>query len=503
MEDNNQFITKLKTGIEGFDKLTEGGLPKNRTTLVTGTAGSGKTVLAAQFLAEGILRYEENGVFVTFEESPEDIKKNMLSFDWDIKNWEVENKLAFVDGSPELNDEVLVVGNFDLGALLARIEYAVKKVNAKRLSVDSLGAIFTQFTDSATVRRELFRITSSLRKMGVTSLLTAERVDEYGGIARYGVEEFVTDNVIILRNVLEEENRRRTIEVLKFRGTTHQNGESPFSIVPEEGFVVIPLFDYELKQSSTNIRISSGNNDLDHMCDGGFFRDSVILVSGATGTGKTLMVTEFMASGAARGEKCLLLAFEESREQLFRNATGWGYDFEKFEKKGSLLVHCAYPESEGLEDHMIRLRKIINNYQPTRVAVDSLSALERVSNLKSFREFVIGLTSFIKNQDITGLFTSTTPMLLGGTSVTEAHISTITDSIILLRYVEMFGEMKRGLTIIKMRGSSHDKLIREFKIDSSGMHIGKPFRNVGGILEGRLVHLSKNEIDRMDDLFQE
>lgn len=496
-------IAKLETRIPGFDLVSSGGLPKGRTTLISGSAGSAKTVLAVQFLAEGIRGNEENGVFITFEESPEDIRKNMMGFGWDLTQWETENRLAFVDASPQPGEEVYEVGSYDLGALLTRIEHAVQKVDAKRLAMDSLGAVFNRFTDSATIRNELFRISSALKQMGVTAIVTAERTQEYGDIARHGVEEFVADNVIILRNILEEEKRRRTIEILKFRGTSHQKGEYPFTILPGEGIVVIPLSAMQLKQKSSDIRITSGSSQLDEMCGGGFFRDSIVLVSGATGTGKTLMVTEFMAGGAKNNEKCLLFAFEESREQLFRNATGWGIDYERMEEEGKLKVVCEYPEVMGLEDHLIRMKSVIEQFQPTRLAVDSLSALERVSNMKGFREFVIGLTSFIKHQETAGLFTSTTPTLLGGTSITEAHISTITDSIILLRYVEMYGEMRRGLTVLKMRGSRHDKDIREFNIDAKGMHIGKPFRNITGILSGNPTNVPPSEMERISSLFQE
>ncbi len=503
---NNKYdlsICKLETGIEGFDLVSQGGLPTGRTALVSGTAGSGKTVFAAQFLAEGITKSDQAGVFVTFEESPDDIRRNMVSLGWDVPTWEGEDKWLFVDASPQMEDETIVVGSYDLGALLARIENAVRKVDAERVALDSLGAVFSRFDESSVIRTELFRISSALRRMGITAVMTAERTREYGDITRYGVEEFVADNVIILRNVLEGEKRRRTLEILKFRGTSHHKGEFPFTIIPNEGIVVIPLSSLELKQRSSYVRISSGNPALDEMCGGGFFRDSIILVSGATGTGKTLITTEFIAGGVKNEERCLLFAFEESREQLFRNATGWGRDFKQMEKEGKLKVVCKYPEVAGTEDHLIKMKSVIEEFKPNRVAIDSLSALERVSTVKGFREFVIGLTSFIKHQEIAGLFTSTTPTLLGGTSVTEAHISTITDSIILLRYVEMYGEMRRGVTVLKMRGSMHDKNIREFTIDDSGMHIGKPFRNISGILSGRPVHVeAEGEIDRLSDMFQ-
>jgi circadian clock protein KaiC len=495
-------IEKLPTGIKGFDVISNGGLPQGRTALVSGTAGSAKTVFAAQFLAEGIRSAGENGVFITFEESADDIRMNMLSLGWDIRGWEKAGKWAFVDASPQPGQEAAVVGAYDLGALLARVEHAINKIKAKRVSMDSLGAIFTQFQNTAIVRSELLRIATVLKKLKMTSVMTSERTDDYGEVARYGVEEFVADNVIILRNALEDEKRRRTVEILKFRGTSHHKGEYPFTIMPSEGIVVIPLSGIELKQKSSNVRISSGNKELDKMCGGGFFRDSIILLSGATGTGKTLMTTEFLAGGVNKGERSLLFAFEESREQLFRNASGWGINFEQMERDGRLKVVCTYPEVAGLEDHTIKMKSIIEEFKPNRIAIDSLSAVERVSTSKSFREFVIGITSFIKHQEIAGLFTATSPGLMGGTSITEEHISTLTDSIILLRYVELYGDMRRGLMVLKMRGSMHDKEIKEFSIDGQGLHLGKPFRQVTGILAGHLQHLPHGD-DRLGEMFKE
>ncbi len=494
-------IPKLPTGIPGFDLISNGGLPKGRPTLISGTAGSAKTVFACQFLMEGVQR-DEAGVFVTFEESAEDIRTNVKGFGWDIEQLEEDGKWTFVDAAPRPGQEMVVAGQYDLGALLARIDYAVKKHSATRVAMDSLGAIFSQFTDGATVRAELFRIAAAMKQMGVTTVVTAERTEEYGEIARFGIEEFVADNVIILRNALEDEKRRRTMEILKFRGASHQKGEFPFTVMTGQGIIIIPLSAMELQQQSTDLRIPSGCTALDDMCGGGFFRDSIILVSGATGTGKTLVTTEFLAAGAKRGERCLLFAFEESREQLKRNAIGWGVDFDRLEKEGLIRVICNYPESLGLEDHLICMKSEIKSYKPQRVAVDSLSALERVSTLKGFREFVIGLTSFIKDQETAGLFTATTASLMGGASITETHISTITDSIILLRYVEIFGEMRRGLTVLKMRGSMHDKAIREFTIDEKGMHIGKTFSQVTGIISGAPVYVAQSDVDRIDNMFE-
>lgn len=493
-------LAKEPTGIPGLDTITLGGLPKARTTLVTGTAGSAKTVFAAQFLAEGIRRGVP-GVFVSFEETPEDIRNNMRGLGWEIDAWEDEGKWAFVDASPR-PEETFIAGRYDLGALLVRIENAVERVGASRAAIDSIGAIFMQFSDTAVIRQVLLRINVAFKRLGVTAIMTAESVTDYGEVSRFGVEEFVADNVIILRNILEDEKRRRTIETLKFRGTSHQKGEYPFTVIPGEGIVVIPLSAMELKQGSTNVRIPSGNENLDEMCGGGFLRDSIVLVTGATGCGKTLMATEFMAGGAREGERCMLFAFEESREQLFRNANGWGVEFGQMERDGLLRIDCMYPEVASLEDHLVRMRRAIEEFEPDRIAVDSLSALERVSTVKSYREFVLGLTCSVKQLQVGALFTATTPSLLGGTSVTDAHISTITDAIILLRYVEVLGEMRRGVAVLKMRGSMHEKEIREFRIDAEGMHIGNAFRNVTGILSGSpQQYVPYGDLKRADRMF--
>jgi circadian clock protein KaiC len=480
-------VPKTATGIAGFDSISEGGLPRERATLIAGTAGSAKTVFAVNYLAAGITQAGENGVFVTFEDSVPDVRRNMLGFGWDIAQWEKEGKWAFVDAAPDADGPMAVVGEYDLGGLLARIQHAVKKVNAKRVSLDSLNALFVQFKEHAMLRAELFRITAVLKKMGLTVVFTGERTQEYGEVTRYGIEEFVADNVVILRNILDEERRRRTVEILKMRGTSHQRGEFPFTITSREGIVVIPLSRIELTQSSSTVRITSGVKELDRMCGGGFFRDSVILASGASGTGKTLLVTQFMSGGYKAKERSLLFAFEESKDQLFRNAAAWGMDFKAMEKKERLMVVNRYPHSMAMEDHLVEMTQMIEDFKPNRVAVDSLSALERVSSLRGFREFVIALTSTLKKKETAGLFTSTSPSLLGGTSVTEKHISTLTDSIILLRYVEAFGSMRRALVVLKMRGSHHDADIREYTIDGDGMHIGQPMREVSGVLSGHTI----------------
>lgn len=494
-------LSKLPTGISGFDLIAHGGLPEGRSALVAGIAGSGKTILALQFLMCGVRDFGQPGVMVTFEETPSDLMQNVQSFGWNLEQLVAERKLAIVDATPDPGKEVIEAGPFDLSALLARIESAIRKVGARRVILDTVGALFPQFANPNMVRRELHRIHIGLRRLGVTTLVTMERTEEDGLIGRFGVEEFVADSVILLRNRLEQEKRRRTIEILKLRGSTHQKGEYPFTIDPEEGVSIIPLSAIELKQKSSGIRVSSGVQELDKMCGGGMYRDSIILVSGATGTGKTLMVSQYIRAAIQAGERALLFGAEESREQLTRNAASWGVDFEKAERDGLLRIVCRYPEFMALEDHLLQMKRDLRDFRPQRVAVDSLSAFERVSTKKSFREFVIALTSAIKHLEITGLFTNTTSMLTGGESITETHISTITDQIILLRYVELHGEMRRGLTVLKMRGTWHDKDIREYTIDNAGMHIINTFRGVHGILSGTPTYTYTEERDRLKDMF--
>ncbi len=492
---------KLATGIPGFDQIGQGGLPEGRCTVLAGTAGSGKTVLGLQFLAAGLAHFNDPGVIVTFEEQPSDLLANVRSFGWGLDDAVAGKRLAVVDATPEPGEETISAGAFDLSALLARIESAIRKVNAKRILLDAVGALFPQLSDAAAVRRELHRIASGLRRLGMTSVMTLERTEEEGQVGRFGVEEFVADNVVILRNRLEQEKRRRTIEILKFRGTMHQKGEYPFTIDPLEGVTIIPLSSIELHQHSSDARVSSGVRELDAMCGGGMYRDSIILVSGATGTGKTLTVTHFIQAAINAGERALLFASEESREQLTRNATMWNVNFEEAERNGLLRIVCRYPEMMGLEDHLLHMKRDLAEVKPQRVAIDSISAFERVSTPKSFREFIIGLTSSIKHLEITGLFTNTTSMLVGGESITESHFSTITDTIVLLRYVELLGQMHRGLTVLKMRGTWHDKDIREYTIDGQGMHIGRPFRGVHGILTGTPSFSFSEERERMGEMF--
>lgn len=477
-------LQRLPTGIPGLDQIMLGGLPASRPTLLTGSAGSGKTVFGLQLLAEGIRRFNEPGVFVTFEEPASDIKGNGASLGFDIEAWEGEDRWAFVDASPVASEQDVVAGSYDFGALVARIEHVVRRLGAKRVCLDSLGAVFGRFRDPATVRLELIRVVAALKDMDVTPVLTVERSEEYGAVSRFGVEEFVADNVLVLRNVLEREKRRRTVEVLKFRGAPHRAGEWLFTIVDNEGIVVIPVSLMALRPPASDERVTTGNADLDRLCSSGFYRDSVVIVSGPTGSGKTLVASEFVAAAASVGQRCLLFSFEESHEQVLRNASSWGIDLRALERSGTLRIMCEYPEVASLEDHFVAMKAAIEDFRPERVAVDNLSALERIATERGLRDFVIGLASFLKQLEITSLLTSTTRTLVGGPSITEGHMSTLADAIILLRYVELGSEIRRSLVVVKMRGAAHEKRILEFTIDDQGMHVGAPFRGLTSILAG-------------------
>lgn len=493
---------KTPTGLPGLDSISHGGLPTGRNTLIAGTAGSGKTTISMQFLAYGI-DGGEPGVFVTFEDTPEHISENVRSLGWVVSDWVDNGRFRFVDASPQPNALLDEIGSYSLDALLARVENAVTSIGAKRVVLDSVNALFAQVSDREGIRRDLFRLVSKLRALNTTVIITAERTADYGAISRHGIEEFVADNVIILRNVLERERRHRTIEILKFRGSSHATGEYSFTIMDGYGVVVIPLTAMTLTQPSGTERITTGVRGLNDLVGGGFLRDSIILVSGATGTGKTLMALSYLAA-VPDDETAILFTFEESRAQLERNAEAFGIDLAALQASGRIRIEATYPHRSGPEEHFLRIRSAIAEHRPTRIAVDSLSALAAGSSPRAFREFVINLTATLKSNEVTGLFTSTAAGLFGGASVTDRHISTITDTIILLRYVEVLGDLRRVLTVLKMRGSNHESGIREFAIRDGGIHVENRFRHISGILSGGFRPiLDQGLADAVDDWARE
>lgn len=476
-------VGKQPTGIRGFDHISLGGLPAGRSTLVAGTSGSGKTVFAAEFLARGVLDFAEAGVFVTFEERPAEIRANMVSLGVDVAAFEAAGQWAFVDASDGTGTDE-VVGAYDLEGLIARIAHAVASVGASRIALDAIGAVLQRFSDPTGVRTELGRVVRSLRELGITAVITAERVREVDVVAHSDLQEFVTDNVILLRHVAEAAKRQRTVEIVKFRGAAHRSGEFTFAIVPGEGISVIPLALISMRQRAMAERISVGSPELDTLLGGGVYRDSVTFASGPTGIGKTLLATTFAAASAAANERCLLVSFEESPDQIHRNATSWGLDLAALETAGLLRLVCEYPEVASLEDHFVTLRRHVEDFQPLRLVIDNLSGLERIATVRGMLDFMVGFTSYLRAAQITSLFTSSSRSVVGAETLTEANASTLTDAIVLLRYLELDGVVRRAMCVLKVRGSAHDHRVHEFSIDDDGLHMGSPFAYHTGILTG-------------------
>jgi circadian clock protein KaiC len=476
-------MESLETGIPGLDALAFGGLPLRRTTLLTGTPGSGKTVFASQFLAAGVNSFGQPGVMVTLEEPVEELLTNMGSFGWDMAGLVDRGQIVMVDAT-DRGDE-WVMGRFDFGGLSARIERAVREVGAQRLVIDPLDGLFVGFGDPSEVRRALHGMARALRPLEVTTVMTAERVEDYGPLTRFGVEAFVADNLVVLRNALQEERRRRTLEVVKFRGYQHRKGEFPFVIDPITGVEVVPFSAMEQEPQAAGDRVSLGAPELDQMCGGGVYRDSVVLVTGATGTGKTLVAAQFVQAGLDAGERVLFISFEESTAQIVRNVASWGMDFAEPMRTGQLLMVSRYPERMGLEDLLVEIKREVEEYGLTRIAIDSMTALEHNAPPRAFREFGVGLAGYLKRRGVAVMLTTTLETLTGAESATGVALSSVADSIITLRYVDVEGELRRGILVIKLRGQKHERAIHEYDITDRGIRILQPFIGIAGILAGR------------------
>ncbi len=466
-------LRRVATGIRGFDEVAWGGLPQGRATLVTGTAGAGKSLFTIEFLARGIEEFDEPGVFVTFEETPEDIRVNAASLGFDIARWEAEDKWIFVDAASPLGEHNPTTGAYDFGPFIARVEHAVGMIGATRVALDPLSAILTRFANSALVRAEMLRVVTALQALGVTTVLTAEKTGEYESSSRHGVEEFVPSNVITLRNVLERGKRRRTLEITKFRGAPHRTGEWLFAIDPRQGLVMIPMVAGGARERASQERVSTGNTTLDAMCGGGIFRDALVLLTGPTGAGKTLRGLRFAVAGADAGERCLLCTFDETRDQLGRNAAGWGMDLDSWESMGLVRVMADYPETASLEDHFLDLRAAIEEFAPHRLVIDTLSALERIAPARSLLEFVTALGGLIRKSGITTLLTASTATPYATVSA-ASEAASLSDVAIRLYYAPAAGRHRRAISVVQTRGSAHDETIRAVTINDDGMHIGDP-----------------------------
>jgi circadian clock protein KaiC len=482
-------LERIEVGIPGFDALVHGGLPEGRSTLLAGSTGTGKTVFGLQFLADGA-RLGEPGVLVTFAEQPDDLIANTESFGWDLGGLVREQRLVILDATAD--PAASVSGRFDFSGLSARIAHALNEVKGKRLFLDPIEALFEEFSAAVEVRRAFAAMLRALRPLGATTLIAAERPSEDDHITRYSAEEFVVDNVVLLRNVRTAERRRRTVEVLKLRGADHHKGEFPFVIDPLRGIEIVPFSPIEADSEGSAERISLGNAELDVMCGGGMHRDSLMMITGATGTGKTLIGLQFMIAGLAAGERVLYLSFEESQRQLERNAAAWGMDLVTPEHDGRLLVISRYPARLGLEDLLVDMKHAVEQFKPTRLVLDSITAVEHNSPPKAFREFSVGLSGFLKGRGVATMMTTTLPNLLGGEHATELYLSTIADAILALRYFDLDSQLRRAVLVLKIRGSDHAHEMHEYEIRADGMAVLGPIEGVQGILAGLAQHTARS-----------
>ena len=478
-----EMLPKIETGIPGFDELSYGGLPKGKVTLVSGTTGAGKTIFAAGFVYNGVTKYNETSVFVTFEERPEDIIRNMKSIGMDLSTLIEKKKLSFVDGSKQVGEQT-EIGSYSMDGLISRTVYAIKKVKAKRLAMDSISALLERFESKVAIRNGLYDLVVQLKQLGVTSVITSERREERGQHPSVGPAEFVSDNVILLHNFMEHEKRKRTIEILKFRGADYDTAEGRL-IIDKTGLEVFPSPKVFLSTGSSKKKLKTGIAGLDEMLYGGLYAKSTTLVTGASGTGKTITGMQFILEGAKRGEKGLLLAFEESQEQLARNAASFGWPMDEYFKNGMITIICGLAEGSPIEKQYKSVQRAVWEIKPRRFVLDSLSSLERIYEPDKFREFTVGLNNFLKNEGVASIMINTTAALFSVESATETHLSTATDNIIILKYVELGGRMRRLINVLKQRGSMHKKELMEYVITpADGLKILGPFTGIENLMSG-------------------
>jgi circadian clock protein KaiC len=475
-------LPKAPSGISGLDEITMGGLPRGRPTLVCGAAGCGKTLLAMEFLLRGAEQYGETGVFMAFEETQEDLVQNVRSLGFDLDKMIADNKIA-VDHVRVERTEIEETGEYDLEGLFLRLGLAIDSVGAKRVVLDTLETLFGGFTNQALLRSELRRLFRWLKDKGVTAVITGERGE--GSLTRQGLEEYVSDCVILLDHRVHEQVSTRRLRIVKYRGSTHGTNEYPF-LIDESGMHVLPLTSLRLNHPASVERISSGVPRLDAMLGGdGYYRGSSVLISGTAGTGKTSLSAHFANATCARGERCLYLAFEESPQQLVRNMKTIGVDLAPWIKKGLLRLEASRPTLHGIEMHLAVIHKMVNEFDPQVVVIDPISNFSSAGTGGDAEAMVLRLIDFLKARQITAMFVNLTS---GGSSWerTDVGVSSLIDTWILLRDIELAGERNRGLYVLKSRGMKHSNQIREFLISENGIQLQDVYIGPEGVLTGSM-----------------
>jgi circadian clock protein KaiC len=472
-------LEKCPTGIAGFDEFTLGGIPRERTTLVCGAAGCGKTLFGIQFLVRGALDYGEPGVFLSFEETSEDLEKNVSSLGFDLPALERRGLLS-IDHVHFERSEILESGEFDLEGLFVRLNHAIESVGAKRVVIDTLESLFGALSDQALLRAELVRLFRWLKDHRITAVVTAERGQ--AGLTRHGIEEYVSDCVVLLDHRVVDQVSTRRIRVVKYRGSSHGSNEYPF-LIDESGIHVVPITGVRLSHQASDERVPTGIPRLDRVLGGnGFYRGSTVLVSGSAGTGKSSLGAFFADAACRRREKCLYFSFEESPAEFMRNMRSIGIDLERWRKKKLLSFSSSRPTSHGLEMHLALMHKGIEEFRPSVVVVDPTGNFVKAGTRGDAHLMLVRLVDFLKSRNITALLTALTD---GDSSEgTNTEVSSLVDTWIVLKDIESRGERNRGLQVLKSRGTAHSNQIQEFLLTDHGIDLVDVYTGPGRMLMG-------------------
>jgi circadian clock protein KaiC len=476
----NLSLPKTPTGIQGLDEITGGGFPRGRPTLICGSAGAGKTLLSIEFLVCGAMEYDEPGVFMAFEETAAELGQNVRSLGFDLDELAKEKKLV-IDYVRIERSEIDETGDYDLEGLFIRLGAAIDSIGAKRVVLDTIENLFAGLQNEGILRGELRRLFRWLKDRGVSAVITAERGE--GTLTRHGLEEYVSDCVILLDHRVIDQVSTRRLRIVKYRGTAHGTNEYPF-LIDEGGFSVLPVTSLGLQHEVSEERISSGVPRLDKMLGGeGFYRGTTILVSGTAGTGKTSLAASFVEAACRRGERCLYFSFEESPGQLIRNMRSIGLNLEQWSKKNLLQFHSSRAMFYGLEMHLAIIHKMVNEFEPKVVVIDPIGSLIQAGNRRDAHIMLIRLIDFLKQQGITAFLTNLTS---GGEALerTDVEISSIVDSWLFMRDLEVGGERNRALYVLKSRGMAHSNQLREFLLTPQGVDLLDVYVGPDGVLTG-------------------
>jgi circadian clock protein KaiC len=463
-------IEKLTTGIPGLDILSHGGIPAGRATLVAGRSGTGKTVFGLQVAAH-LARNGVQTLIVGVEESGDDLLVTGDSLNFELSTLKAAGTLHVADLTRPMDGPTVVSGEYDIYGLIHRLEAAVTQHNVKAIVLDSVTALFSPRPPQDQLRNHFFQLVHTMRRLGITGLLLAEASEDYGQLTTLGVEDYVCDLVVVMRNVVDFDRRRRSIEVAKYRRSGHFKGEYPCTVTPR-GLIIFPQNPKERPDIIPIERFSSGVEGLDEMTRGGWLRNSIVIVRGPTGSGKTMLAGLYSRAGALRGERVVYYGFEEPRPILIRNFEVIGMPMTPLVDAGNLRVVCRYPESTSLEDLLVNLRIGIEEYSPSLIVMDSISSIEHASSPKSFRQFIIGVASLLREHGRSALITQTV-MPGESASHTAPFLSTVADAILAMDYSPSGYELDRTMRVIKMRGSDHDTHPYRLKIEAGGLSAQK------------------------------